>query len=188
MPTEVTWLLTVVDVSWPATNGDQVRAFAGSVRDFATGIGATHQAASRTVEQMSSAYSGSSYEQLVAPWARMSDAHLRELLDARHVARTSLDAAADTTVATKTAGLGQLAAMAASLIADQTAAALTFRIAEAAEALITQAARTLLRTLEQQPEQHSPVAAAGGVQPVAQRSGRRLDQVRIRALQELGLE
>ena len=94
---------------------DQVRVFAQHVRAFAENIDGTHQAASSTVGQMSAAYQGSSYEQLVASWARMSSDHMRELVDACHTVATAVDVAADAIVAAKLAALGELAALAASL-------------------------------------------------------------------------
>ena len=107
LPGEVAWLLNVIGVNWPAIDEDQVRVFAGHVRDFAGNIDATHQAASSTIRQMGSAYSGSSYEQLVATWARMSNDHMRELVDACHTVATAVDVAADAIVAAKVAAIGE---------------------------------------------------------------------------------
>jgi hypothetical protein len=103
---------------------------------------------------MSSAYSGSSYEQLVATWARMSNSHMTELVDACHTVATAVDVAADAIVAAKMATIGELAAMAASFIADQAAAVVTFGAAEAAEALIVEGAKKLMNGLISQLEQH----------------------------------
>jgi uncharacterized protein YukE len=132
LPGEVTWFLGIIGVAWPAIDEDQVRLFAHHVRTFADNIDGTHQAASSTIRQMSSAYSGSSYEQLVASWARMSNRHMTELVDACHTVATAVDVAADAIVAAKMAAIGELAAMAASFLADQAAAVITFGAAEAA--------------------------------------------------------
>jgi uncharacterized protein YukE len=153
LPGEVAWFLnTVLGVPWPNVDEDQVRAFAGHVRDFANNIDSTHQAASSTVQQMGSAYSGASYEQLVATWARMSSDHMTELVDACHVVAGALDAAADAIVAAKVAAIAELAALAASFIADQAAAVATFGIAEAGLALIEEAGKKLMNALIQQLE------------------------------------
>lgn len=154
LPGEVVWFLSLIGVNWPNVNEDGVREFAGHVRAFANNIDGTHHAASSTIRQMGSAYSGSSYEQLVATWARMSNDHMRELVDACHTVATSVDVAADAIVAAKVAAIGELVAMAASFVADQAAAAVTFGIAEAGEVLIVEGAKKLVNGLVQQLELH----------------------------------
>jgi hypothetical protein len=76
LPGEVSWFLGIIGITWPAVDEDQVRIFAQHVRTFADNIDNTHQAASSTIRQTGSAYQGSSYEQLVATWARMTSAHI----------------------------------------------------------------------------------------------------------------
>ena len=154
LPGEVVWFLNLIGVNWPNVDEDQVRVFAGHVRGFADNIDSTHQAATSTIRQMSSAYSGSSYEQLVATWARMSNSHMAELVDACHTVATAIDVAADAIVAAKMAAIGELAAMAASFVADQAAAVVTFGAAEAAEAVIIEGAKKLINGLINQLEQH----------------------------------
>ena len=153
LPSEVAWFLNnVLGIPWPNVDEDQVRAFAGHVRDFANNIDGTHQAASSTIQQMGSAYSGNSYEQLVQTWARMSNDHMTELVGACHVVADAIDVAADGIVAAKVAAIGELAALAASFIADQAAAVATFGIAEAGLALIEEAGKKLMNALIQQLE------------------------------------
>ncbi|MGH3628019.1 MAG: hypothetical protein ACRDRL_11345 [Sciscionella sp.] len=65
---------------WPTVDEDQVRRFAQHVCTFAQSIDETHQVASSTIARMNIGYQGSSYERLVAGWARMSDDHKRERL------------------------------------------------------------------------------------------------------------
>ncbi len=154
LPGEVVWFLNLIGVNWPNVDEDQVRVFAQHVRTFADNIDSTHQAATSTIRQMSSAYSGSSYEQLIATWARMSSSHMTELVEACHTVATAVDVAADAIVAAKTAAIAELAAMAASFVADQAAAVVTFGAAEAAEALIVEGAKKLINGLINQLEQH----------------------------------
>lgn len=154
LPGEVVWFLNLIGVTWPNVDEDEVRVFAGHVRSFAANIDSTHQAATSTVRQMSSAYSGSSYEQLVATWARMSNDHMTQLVDACHAVATAVDVAADAIVAAKMAAIGELAALAASFVADQAAAVFTFGAAEAAEALIVEGAKKLINGLVNQLELH----------------------------------
>jgi uncharacterized protein YukE len=154
LPGEVTWFLGAVGILWPAIDEDQVRLLARHVRTFAQNIDTTHEAASSTIGQMSAAYQGSSYERLVATWARMSNEHMHELIDACRTVAAAVDVAADAIVAAKLAALGELAGLAASFIADQAAAVATFGLAEAGEALIIEAAKKLVNGLINQLEQH----------------------------------
>jgi uncharacterized protein YukE len=152
LPGEVVWFLNLIGVNWPNVDEDQVRAFAGHVRDFANNVDGTHQAASSTVRQMGAAYSGSSYERLVETWARMSDDHMKGLVEACHVVADALDVAADAIVAAKAAAIAELVALAASFVADQAAAVVTLGAAEAAEVLVVEAGKKLVNGLIQQLE------------------------------------
>lgn len=167
LPSQVVWLLNVIGVDWPNVDEDEVRAFASHVRTFATGIENTHQAASSTIDRMRSSYQGASYEQLVEAWAHKSTTHLRELTDACGVVATALDVAAEAIVTAKGFAVGELVALAASFVADQAAAVVTFGLAEAAEAGIIAAAKLVVRNLEQQLVQHIMGEVIGqAVQPL----------------------
>ncbi|HEU5427573.1 MAG TPA: WXG100 family type VII secretion target [Actinocrinis sp.] len=169
LPGEVAWFLNLIGVPSPNVDEDQVRLFAQHVRTFAQNVDETHQVASSTIRQMSSAYQGSSYEQLVASWARMSNDHMCELVDACHIVATAVDVAADAIVAAKVAALGELAALVASFVADQAAAVVTFGAAEAAEALIVEGAKKLINGLINQLEQHIlGEVIANAVEPLEQ--------------------
>lgn len=135
-------------------NADAAREFAGHVRDFASQLENTHQAASSTISQMSAAYSGSSYEQLIAAWAHMSSSHMHEFQEGCNVVAIALDGAADVTVAMKMEAVGQLAVMAATFVADHAAALATFSLIEAAEAAVIAATKEVVKHLEQQLVQH----------------------------------
>lgn len=153
LPSEVVDFLQFIGVNWPNVNEDSVRALAGHVRDFATNIDGTHQAATQTVQSMGEAYTGASYEQLVETWTRMSSSHMTELVDACKVVAEALDVAADAIVAAKGVAIAELVALAASFVADQAAAVATLGIAEAAEALVIEAAKKCVNFLEQELEQ-----------------------------------
>lgn len=153
LPSAVEDFLQFIGVSWPNVNEDSVRELAGHIRDFASGIESAHQDATNTVQAMSSSYSGASYEQLVATWARMSSGHMKDLTEACKVVAEALDVAADGIVAAKGVAIAELVALAASFVADQAAAAVTFGLAEAAEAAIITAAKKCAEFLEQQLEQ-----------------------------------
>ncbi len=188
LPDEVMWFLGVIGIGWPAIDEDQVRLFARHVSTFAQNIDATHQAASSTIRQMSAAYQGSSYERLVATWARMSNDHMRELVDACHLVATAVDVAADTIVAVKVTAIGELAALAASFIADQAAAVATFGLAETGGALIIEAGKKLVNGLINELEQHVLGEVIGqAVEPLEQVVERALGGLVFNGLQsELG--
>lgn len=167
LPNEVVQLLNFIGINFPQVNEDSVRDFARHVRNFATSVDSTHQAATATVQQMNSAYSGSSYEALVAKWAKMSDGHMTDLINACHIVADALDAAADVIVGMKVEAIGELVVLAASFVADQAAAVATFGLAEAALAAIEEAGTKICKLLEQQLEQYvigKVIAAA--IQPL----------------------
>ena len=154
LPGPVVDFLNIVGVNWPQMNEDAVREFAGHVRDFASNVQDTHSAASSTISQMSSAYSGASYERLLDTWAQMSSSHMQELHEGATVVAGALEGAADVIVAMKLEAIGQLVVMAATFVADQAAAVVTFGLAEAAEAAVIAGAKEIVKALEQQLVQH----------------------------------
>lgn len=154
LPGPVIDFLNFIGVDFPRVNEDSVRDFATHVRDFAGKIEDTHNAATGTVQKMSGAYSGASYEALVAKWSNMSSSHMTELVDTCKVVATALDVAADVIVAKKLEAIAQLAVMAASFVADQAASVATLGIAEAAEAAIIAGAKEIAKFLEQELEQY----------------------------------
>jgi uncharacterized protein YukE len=150
LPGPVVDFLSVIGINWPNVDEDKVREFATHVRDFASKLEETHQAATSTIHAMSEFYQGGSYEQLVAAWAQMSNSHMQELQDGAKVVAEALDIAADAIVGLKTAAIAELVVMAATFVADQAAAVVTFGIAEAAEAAIIAAGRKIVEFLEQE--------------------------------------
>lgn len=154
LPGPVVDFLGFIGVNWPQVNEDAVREFAGHVREFASNIEGTHSAATSTISQMQSAYTGASYERLVEAWTHMSSSHMQDMVEACGVVATALDVAADAIVAMKGEAIAQLVVMAASFVADQAAAVVTFGIAEAAEAAIIAGAKEVVKYLENQLVQH----------------------------------
>jgi uncharacterized protein YukE len=154
LPEEVVSLLQFIGINWPNVNEDKVREFAGHVRDFATKVDSTHQDSTAEIRKMADVYQGASYDVLLAKWGQLSSTHMSELVTACHTVATALDAAADVIVGMKAAAVAELVALAASFVADQAAAVATFGLAEAAEALIVEAAEKCVNYLEQQLEQY----------------------------------
>ena len=154
LPGPVVDFLRIIGVNWPQVNEDAVREFAGHVREFASNMDGTHQAASSTISQMNAAYTGSSYERLVEAWAHMSGSHMQDMIEACGVVATALDVAADVIVGMKMETIGQLVVMAATFVADQAAAVATLGLAEAAEVAVVAAAKEIVKYLENELIQH----------------------------------
>ncbi|WP_034090122.1 hypothetical protein [Streptacidiphilus albus] len=149
LPSEVVTFLQCIGVNWPQVNEDTVREFATHVRTFASDIEGTHQQATATVNAMGASYQANSYDLLVSKWAHLSQGHMHDLLEGCSVLATALDDGADYIVAMKLSCIAELTVMAVSFVADQAAAVLTFGIAEAAEALIVEAADLAVDYMEQ---------------------------------------
>ena len=150
LPGPVVDLLQFFGIDWPRINEDAVRELATHVRQFAHNLENVHQDAGATIQSMSHAYQGASYDALLTLWTEKSTRHLQELTEACHVVADALEAGADVIIGMKTAAVAELAAIAASFIADQAAAAATFGLAEVALAGIEMAARRVTNFLVQE--------------------------------------
>jgi len=149
-PSEVVDLLQFIGISWPSINEDVVREVAEAIGQFADNLENTHADATATMRSMGQVYQADSYEQLMRRWADMSATHFNELLSACRTVVTALHAAADYIVAMKGAAIAELIGLAASFVADQAAAVVTFGLAEAAEAGIVELAERAVDFLEQE--------------------------------------
>jgi uncharacterized protein YukE len=149
LPGPVADLLQFFGIDWPMINEDAVRELATHVRQFAENLDNVHQDATATIHNMGQAYQGASYDALLSLWSDKSTAHLRELTDACGIVADALDAGADVIVGMKVAAIGELAALAATFIADQAAAVATFGLGEAALGGIELAARKVTDFLVQ---------------------------------------
>jgi uncharacterized protein YukE len=161
LPSEVAQFLQFIGINWPMINEDKVREFGTHVRQFADNLHDAHDQAHSTIQQLGQAYQGAGYEALLAKWSSTSTQHLNELVEACHVVAEALDAAADVIIGLKVEAIAELVVMAASFIADQAAAVVTFGLAEAAEALIVEGAEKLVEFLKQQVIQHIAGAVIG---------------------------
>ncbi|WP_280245568.1 WXG100 family type VII secretion target [Nocardia abscessus] len=138
VPSEVALFLDICGIPYPDVHEDDVRALAGHVRTFAAQVQDTHDSATGVIDQMGAFYSGESYQQLVATWAKMSSTHMRQLESASEIVGQALAAAATVITVVKVAVLAELAALATSY----TAIMLTPPLAPSAP-LVSAAARRL---------------------------------------------
>ncbi len=153
LPGELTWVMGLLGLNWPQVNEDQVREFAGHVRDFATNIDSTRRDVGDTVERMGEHYQAASYDLLVQRWAQMSSGHMAELVRVCHAAAAVMEVVADAIVAAKIAVIAELGFMAAEFVASQAAAVATLGLAEAGEAVLIEAGKKAVNAILQQVEQ-----------------------------------
>jgi uncharacterized protein YukE len=150
LPQPVVDFLQVIGINWPQVNEDKVREFATHVREFASNIEDTHGQVNSALQDVGQAYQGKSYDMLISKWAALSQNHMTELLDACKVVAVALEGAADAIIGLKVEAIAELVVLAATFVADQAAAVVTFGLSEAALPLIEEAAEKLVDFLTQQ--------------------------------------
>ena len=154
LPGPVVTFLNVIGVPWPYLNEDEVRRFAGMVREFGQAVDSTHQDATTAIASFAQAYQGAATQRMQSGWSQLSERHVQELVEGCGVLAEALDLAADYIIAQKVEALAELIAMAATFVADQAASVATLGLAEAAVPVIVEAGKKLLETLKQQIIQH----------------------------------
>lgn len=153
LPGELVWVMNLLGLNWPQANEDKVREFGGHIRDFGRNLDGVHQSVTDTVQQIGQHYQADSYEQLLANWSRMSNDHMRELVEVCEIAAVAMEVAADGIIAAKLSVITELGIMAAEFVADQAAAVVTLGAAEAAEVLLVEATKKIVNALLKQLEQ-----------------------------------
>ncbi|WP_280385649.1 hypothetical protein [Nocardia wallacei] len=148
VPHEVAAFLNFLGVPYPDIDEDQVRELARQVRTYAQNVANTHEAATGAVNEMGSVYSGYSYEQLVAAWARMSTGNMAELDRGCRMVARALDIAAEVITAVKVAVLASLAALAASYVSIMAATMATGGASAALTLAVRGAAHRILSAME----------------------------------------
>lgn len=146
IPSEVVLFLNVCGIPYPDIDVDQVRELSQDVREFATDVRDSFDAATNTLGDMGSAMSGNSYQTILVMWAYRQE-KMADLDSAFDVAATALDIAADVIEAIQIAVLIELAALAASFVAGMftPAGAVTGpMIAAAARWLLKKVAETIM--------------------------------------------
>ncbi|MFE3758739.1 hypothetical protein ACFXO9_30925 [Nocardia tengchongensis] len=134
---------------YPDISANAILRLASHVGGFAAKMLSTHADATSAIKEMNSVYSGYSYSQLIAAWARMSATHMSALDEACATVQTALNIAADVVVAVKVAVLGELAALAASWVGALAATFVTGGLAAVISQALTLAARKVVEVMEQ---------------------------------------
>ncbi|AUG78624.1 hypothetical protein CFP65_3844 [Kitasatospora sp. MMS16-BH015] len=153
LPGELVWVMNLLGLNWPDVDEDELRAWAGHVREFAAGLQGAHDDTHAMVQGLAASYQGASYEALVDRWSRASAEHHTVLIDCCGVLATGLELAADGIVVAKGAVIAELVAMAAEFAAEQAAAVATLGLAEAANVVIVEAGKRVVNAILQQIEQ-----------------------------------
>jgi hypothetical protein len=154
LPLPVVNFLNVIGVPWPYIDEDVLVEFASLTRQFAQAVEATHDDATRAVAGLAEAHQSVSTVAMSSGWARMSDEHVRELVDGCQALAAALDVAAGYIVAQKAEAVMVLIGMTEAFIADQAAAVATAGIAEAAVPLLILGAQRLVKSLVMDLQQH----------------------------------
>jgi hypothetical protein len=154
LPLPIVSFLNVIGVPWPYIDEDALVGFASLTRQFAQAVDATHADASRAVSAVAQAHQSASTQAMTLGWARMSDQHVREMIDGCQALASALDVAAGYIVAQKTEAIAVLIGMAEAFVADQAAAVATAGIAEAAVPLLIVGAQRLVKSLVLDLQQH----------------------------------
>lgn len=147
LPMPVVNFLNAIGVPWPYVNEDTVTEFSSLVRQFGQAVNTTHQEATRHVTGVAAAYKSAASQKMLDGWQRLSDQHVREILDGCAVLADALEVAAGYIVTQKAEALATLVELAAAFFADQAAAVATFGLAEAAVPLIIEGAEKLMDSL-----------------------------------------
>jgi hypothetical protein len=147
LPLPVVNLLNIIGVEWPYINEDDLMRFAQMVREFGTAVKTTHQDATDAIDGIAQAHQGASTAVLRSGWAKLSSAHVTEIVEGCEVLAVALEAWAAYVVVQKGEAIAELVSMAAAFFADQAAAVATAGIAEAAVPLIIAGAKKLAESL-----------------------------------------
>nr|WP_237550612.1 hypothetical protein [Streptomyces sp. SID8354] len=139
-------------LEWPDIDEDELRAWAGHVREFGQGLKESHDGTDSLVKELSEAYEGASYEALLSRWGQASTGHMTVLTNGCEVLATALEAAAVGVVVAKGVVIAQLVVTAVEMIAAAEAAVATLGIAAAAEAGIIEVGKRLVRAAIQEIE------------------------------------
>ncbi|MFG1792723.1 hypothetical protein [Nocardia sp. NPDC049149] len=117
LPQEVAFVLNMMGVPWPDVNEDDVLKLAEHVRTFAQNVANTHEAATGTITDMGSVYSGHSYSALLSSWGRMSSTHMADLDQACRMVARALEMAANAISLIKVVAIAEIAALAGTYLA-----------------------------------------------------------------------
>jgi hypothetical protein len=153
LPQELVWVINMIGLPWPEIEEDQLHAYASHLREYATSLSDSHNAAHAQIQALSSSYSSPSYDVLAERWQHFASTHVTELIEGCHSFATALDVAGDAVHGAKIGILTALGAMATEVLADQGAAIVTLGASEALIPGIVEGTRLIIKAALDQLEQ-----------------------------------
>ncbi|MFE4022976.1 hypothetical protein ACFXPZ_37210 [Streptomyces sp. NPDC059101] len=152
LPAEVVWIMDLMGLEWPDIDEDELRAWAGHVREFGHDLSDSHNGMDAILSGLADAYEGASYEALRGRWRQVSSQHLTALTNGCEVLATGLEAAAIGVVVAKGVVIAQLVITAVEMAAAAAATVATAGIAAATEAAAVEIGKRLIRAVLQEIE------------------------------------
>ncbi|MGY5130227.1 WXG100 family type VII secretion target [Streptomyces nigrescens] len=152
LPGEVVWIMDLMGLEWPDIDEDELRAWAGHVREFGQNLAEGHSGLDSTLNGLADAYEGASYDALLSRWNQVSGEHHTALTNCCEVLATALEVAATGVVVAKGVVIAQLVITAVEMAAAAAAAVATLGIAAAAEAAAIEIGRRIIREVIQEIE------------------------------------
>lgn len=147
LPSELTWVLSLIGVEWPNIDEDQLKSAANELRSLSSELTGHTGDAKADIEKMLGVNSSDGLEVFETMWKKLADGHLKQLGEGLNLLGTGLDVAAVVVEGMKLAAIVQLGILAAEVIADQAAAVETFGASEALAAAQTAITRTVVKQL-----------------------------------------
>ncbi len=152
LPGEVVWIMELMGLEWPDIDEDELRAWAGHVREFGQGLSESHNGMDSVLKGLAGAYEGASYDALLGRWDKASAEHLTTLTTCCEVLATALEVAATGVVVAKGVVIAQLVITAVEMAAAAAATVATLGIAAAAEAAAIEIGKRIIRAVIQEIE------------------------------------
>lgn len=152
LPGEVVWIMELMGLGWPDIDEDELRAWAGHVREFGQGLKESHDGTDSLLKGLADAYEGASYEALLSRWGQASGEHLTVLTNCCDVLATALEVTATGVVVAKGVVIAQLVITAVEMAAAAAATVATLGIAAAAEAAAIEVGKRIVREVIQEIE------------------------------------
>lgn len=147
LPSELTWVLSLIGIEWPNIDEDELRSAAEELRSLSGELTGHTDDAKADIEQLLGVNSSDGLELFETMWKKLADGHLQQLGEGLNLLGTGLDVAAVVVEGMKIAAIVQLGILAAEVIADQAAAVETFGASEALAAAQTAITRTVVKQL-----------------------------------------
>jgi hypothetical protein len=147
LPDALAWVLNLIGIDWPNIDEDELRSGATDLRQIAAELSGNNADAMGQIEQMLGVNTSQALSNFQALWDKVAKDHLPALAKGMGLLADGLDISAVVVIGMKVAAIGQLAALAAEIIADQAAAPFTFGASEAAIPAETEITEQVLKRI-----------------------------------------